>query len=331
MIVKDILNKKFSVLLNVDGYTYHQGLSDYTQTILSLKQIIELGNRYSEQIDILRSLEYHSDKQKEYKSHFPCWFTGGIFPLKQTRDKDILEYSNILAIDIDKCDNIDIDLNDIKHKLFELPYVFMISKSISGEGIYVLVLLEDGRYTTEYYEYLVKLWKHKFNVNIDEHCTNIGRKRFISYDNELLIKDDKIEIESWKLKYIEKKIETKKSEYIYAPKYDNNDSVGLTKKAIWYLLNNCNYSIDDINTNKAYSVWYHIGCDFRHFEDGEQMFIQFSNNTTKYRDSTDKILSKWNNTKIEKSIGDVCRKWCGICKNKLGKDWISIIKEKQLF
>ena len=332
MKVVDILNKKFSVLVNVDGYTYHQGLSDYTQTVMTLKQIIELGNKYIKQIDMLRLLEYHSKEQKAYKEYFPCWFTGGIFPINQTEDKDILEYSNILAIDIDKCDNTDIEINDLKQKIFELPYVFMISKSISGEGIYVLVLLEDGRYTTEYYEYLAKLWNQKFNVNIDVQCTNIGRKRFISYDNEIMIKDDQTNIKEWKLKPIHVEPKINKTKMMdYKPMNTSYDSIGLTKRAIWYLLNNCNYSIDDINTDKAYNVWYHIGCDFRHFDDGEQMFIQFSNNTSKYKDSTNKILSKWNKTKIENNIDDVCRKWCGICKNKLGRDWISTVNQQYLY
>ena len=30
-------------------------------------------------------------------------------------------------------------------------------------------------------------------------------------------------------------------------------------------------------------------------------------------------------------IDDICRKWCGICKNKYGKDWISTINKQYLF
>lgn len=327
----DILNKKFSVLVNVDGYIHHRnGLTDYTQPVRTLQWIIKLGKDYKRPIDRLRSMEYHSNEQKAYKEKFPCWFTGGIFPMMQTEDKDILEYSNILAIDIDKCDNPDIDINKVKTDIFELPYVFMVSKSISGEGIYALILLEDGKFTKEYYEYIVKLWKQKFNINIDSKCTNIGRKRFISYDDEILVKQDDIDIKEWKLKLIRQEQKTEKSRMIdYKPaQLSNNEE--LTRKAIWHLLNN-GYSIDSIKTDKAYIVWYHVGCDFRHFDDGEAMFIKFSNNTSKYRDSINKILTKWKQTTTETPIDDVCRKWCGICKNKYGKDWISIVNQQSLF
>lgn len=326
----DILNKKFTVLVNVSGYTYNKRLDkrDYTQKIMDLSHIIELGKLYKERIDILRSMVYHSKEQKAYKEQFPCWFVGGIFPINKTEDKDILKYSNILAIDIDKCDNPEIDIPDIKRKIFELPYVFLISKSISGEGIYVLVLLEDGKNTESYYKYLVKLWKQKFNINIDDKCTNIGRKRFISYDEEILIKSNDADIKEWKLKYIEPKIEPKKPTLLELGEHQKQYS--LVRKAIWYLLNN-GYSIDNINTDKAYSVWYHVGCDFRHFDDGEDMFITFSNNTSKYKDSITKILSKWKQTKIENNIDDISRKWCGICKSKYGVEWIHRINEQQLF
>ena len=89
MKTKDILNKKFSILVNASGFIYHDELIDYTQSIADLTSIINLGYRYSIKIDELRSMIYHSKEQKAFKEQFPCWFTGGIFPMKQTEDKDI--------------------------------------------------------------------------------------------------------------------------------------------------------------------------------------------------------------------------------------------------
>lgn len=333
MKVVDILNKKHTVLSSVDGIYHHQGLIDINQTILDMKSILfNLGKRYSNKIEELRKMEYHSNEQLIYKSRFPTWFVGGTFPFNKTKDKDIVTYSNILAIDIDKVDNPNIDLNNIRKTIFELPYVFAVLKSISGEGYYALILVEDGKYTKEYYEYLALLWNKKFGINIDEKCTNIGRKRFLSYEEDIKdwIKSDDTDIKEWKLKLIKEEPKFEQPRIIdYRPMQINNNEE-LTRKAIWYLLND-GYSIDNIKTDKAYSVWYHIGCDFRHFDDGEQMFIQFSNNTSKYKDSINKILSKWKQTNIETPIDDVCRKWCGICKNKYGKYWISIINQQILF
>lgn len=329
MKVKNILNKIVTVLPTVDGYTYNSASTMYTQINRSLKWVIDLGKEYEQPINSLREMEYHSDKQKSYKVKFPCWFVGGTFPLCKTEDKDIIEYSNLLAIDIDKIDNPDINLEDIKTKLFSLSYVFMVSKSISGEGIYALILIENGKYTKEYYNYISKLWHNQFGLNIDEQCTNIGRKRFISFDDNLMLKDEETEITEWKLRLKEVN-ETKESnnniQQLHYSKYTTEtDNKKLTHNAIWYLLNN-GYSIDDINSDSLYGVWYHIGCDFRHFDDGEDMFVKFSTNSSKYNDSINEISKKWRNTKIEKDFSEVSRKWCGICKRKYGKYWINIVR-----
>lgn len=321
----DILNKKFTIMPNPTGYTKTNGYIQINQT---LKWIIELGYKYREPIDRLREMEYHSEEQKKFKSKFPCWFVGGTFPLGKIEDKDILDYSNVLAIDIDKKDNPTLDIENLSKTLFELPYVIMISKSISGQGIYVLLLIEDGRYTKEYYNYIDKLWHSKYNIEIDHQCKNIGRRRFLSYDDDLLIKDNDIDIEPWKLRLKEQTTIKETKPIINCSKYVNtNDNIELTHKAIWYLLNN-GYSIDNINCSEKYGVWYHIGCDFRHFDDGEDMFIKFSNNSCKYNDTITNIQKKWNNTKIENNINEVSRKWCGICKRIYGSKWISMVKTK---
>ena len=311
---------------SVNGYHKHQRLTDYTQTIYDLETILfVIAHKYNEAIELLRKLPYHSDKQMQYKKEFPAWFVGGTFPFQKTEDKDILTYSNILAIDVDKKDNPEMDIEQIRQKLFELPYVFAVVKSISGEGIYALLLLEDGKYTKEYYKYIDKLWYQQYNIVIDHQCTNIGRKRFISYEENIkeYIKDDNIDIVPWKLKYIEKPNETIKHEYVDCSKYKNSnkDNIEWTRKAIWKLLND-GYSVDDINTaNNQYSVWYYIGCDFRIFSDGYDMYLKFSQNSSKYSDDIGTINKKWQQTSIRGNIDDICRKWCGICKNKYGKDW----------
>lgn len=326
MKVIDILNKKHTILSSVDGIYEHQGLVNITQTILDMKTILfVLGKRYSNKINELRKMEYHSKQQQLFKKEFPCWFVGGTFPFNKTEDKDIVTYSNILAIDIDKVDNANIDLTNIRKYLFELPYVFAILKSITGMGYYALILVEDGKYTKEYYEYLALLWHNKFGINIDEKCTNIGRKRFLSYEEDIKdwIKSDDIDIKPWKLKAIKKEeMPVQTSLFMsYNPKqYISDDFV---QNAIWKLLND-GYSIEDFlikDQKNAYSVWYHIACDFHHFEDGLKMFIQFSNNSSKYNDDINVITKKYNNGKKEKSYEDVAKKWCGICKRKYGKDW----------
>ena len=324
MKVRDILKTKHTILGSTDGYHYHQGLSDYIQAVYDLETILfVIGNKYNQSIQLLRKLPYHSDKQKQCKMEFPVWFVGGTFPFQKTEDKDIVTYSNIIAIDIDKIDNLNLDIEDIRKKLLELPYVFAVLKSISGQGIYALILVEDGRYTIDYYKYIVKLWKQKFGIVVDGQCKNIGRKRYISFEENIkdYIKQNDIDIQSWKLKYVEPKQEVNKVEIINCSKYQANNNIEFTRKAIWKLLDN-GYSIDDINTiNNKYSVWYYTGCDFRLFDDGYDMFMKFSNNSGTYNDNISDIDKKWKDTSQINSTDDICRKWCGICKNKFGKDW----------
>ena len=203
---------------------------------------------------------------------------------------------------------------------------FSVWHSISGgAGYYVLILVEDGKYTKEYYSYLAKVFRLRFNIEVDEQCKNIGRKRVLSYEENIWewIKPIDYDIKPWKLKEIEHDTTTepKKMAFIdYKPVNQSNDNVSFTTKAIWKLLND-GYSIDNYNVTNPYYVWYHTACEFKHFSDGESMFIKFSQNSAKYHDSYKDIIKKWEQATKEGNFDDVCKKWCGICKNKYGKEW----------
>ena len=329
----DILKQKHTALINIDGYTEHQGLTDYTQSDRTLNEILfGIGKLCEKNIGLLRQQEYHSDEYNRIKNDLPCWFVGGTFPKPEvkngrlvtyTDDEYINTYSNILCIDID---NQDID----RQTIFNLPYVFAVLRSCGGRGYYVLILVEDGKYTKEYYSYLAKVFKMKFNINIDTQCKNIGRKRVISYEDNIWqwIKPLEQEITSWKLKdttTVDDLFENKSKRFIdYKPQKNNNNNnnIDFVRKAIWKLLDN-GFSIDDYSKqSKNYGAWFHTACEFAHFDDGYEMFVRFSQNSTKYNDDIKTINKKWNNADKNKSnIDDVCRKWCGMCKKRYGVNW----------
>lgn len=313
----DILNKKHTLLYTANGYTKGQ----YVQTVETLHHLlIDIPNVLKDKIFELRKLGYGTDAYREAKKTFPNWIVSGTYPIRQINDNSTVEWSNIIAIDIDKHDNETIDLDNIRKQIFELPYVFAIPKSISGLGYYALVLVEEGQYTKEYYKYIAKLWNQKFGLNIDTQCNNISRKRFIGYDEDIdkWIKSDDTDIKEWKLKYIERQEPIKRPTMMQLSKYNN--STDFARKAIWKLLNN-GYSLDNMSVQYPYGAWYHIACEFHHFDDGLDMFIKFSQNSSKYNDKVVDITKKYNNAKIESDYNDVAQKWCGICKHIFGSDW----------
>lgn len=325
MKVKDILETKHTILASTSGYTKHDiFLTDYTQTDLTLRQILfQFSYKCKDAIDYLRSIEDEA-KQKKHKLNYPCWYVGGTIPLYKQKDEEMVTLSNIVAVDIDYSDNPNIDFNKLKVDIFNLPYVFYVSKSIRGKGIYALILVEDGYKTAEYFDYITKLWKQKFNVTTDKQTKNIGRKRYISYDDDYMLKSDETEITKWKLYTPNSIIATPtKTEQIYYSKTKtmNTSNIEFTRKAIWHMLNN-GYSIDNINTDNQYSAWYYVACEFKRFDDGFEMFYKFSNNSSKYRDDYNTIKKKYDSADVNKvSDEDVAKKWQGLCKNTYGKDW----------
>ena len=139
-----------------------------------------------------------------------------------------------------------------------------------------------------------------------------------------MIKNNDYDVQSWKLKDIivtNDLFDNKPKRLIdYKPNISNNND--FTRKAIWKLLDN-GFSIDDYSgQNDNYGAWYHTACEFAHFDDGYDMFVRFSQNSTKYNDDINTINKKWKNAdKSKKHIDDISKKWCGMCKNRYGRNW----------
>ena len=77
---------------------------------------------------------------------------------------------------------------------------------------------------------------------------------------------------------------------------------------------------------KGYNAWYHLGCECANFDDGKELFITASRNVD-YNDDISVIESKWNKCTPSGIDNDFIRKWCGMAKNRFGKNWMTKIYE----
>lgn len=308
MEVKDILKTKHTVQEHHTDYAS----AEFKQYTLDLDTIInKLPLAFKDQIDLVRSFEYHSDDQKAAKKECPIWLVGGVFRYKEVKNSAIFTYSNIIAIDIDGQDNEGIDLDKIKQNIFALPYVFYISQSISNHGFYALILVEDGSKTNDYTIYLADLFKQKFNVNVDRNSKGLARKRYVSYDENAMLKPLDAEIKPWWLTPLPKQ-EPKENKKKVVDQ-DDDIKTELTRKAIWMML-------DTGYTVQSRSAWYYVGVEFANFNDGYEMFKKLCEN---YGDQHESIDNKWDEC-VKKADGltdDIHIKWQGMAKNNFGEKW----------
>lgn len=133
--------------------------------------------------------QWSKEMKQQYKaSNIPLVSVSVLFneQEKQRTKSNIKQYTNIIAIDIDKQDN-ETDMEIIRNRVCKMPFVFYCAKSVSGEGLFALVYL-DG--TLEQFEAhflsLESYFKSK-GIIIDKACKDATRLRYCTNDEDLFI------------------------------------------------------------------------------------------------------------------------------------------------
>lgn len=126
------------------------------------------------------------DKQDYKRSHFPVITPSATFiPDADNRKvESIQDFTNVIAIDVDMKDNKGKSLAEIRRIVNKNPYVFYSAISVSGQGLFALIRLDDVDSTEtfkEYYTALEEYFKWK-GIVIDGACKDPTRLRYISYD-----------------------------------------------------------------------------------------------------------------------------------------------------
>lgn len=313
MTVKQLLDAKIQVFNTVNDNS--------PATVMSTRDALSYGFKYKPLINKARSLYFaDSNSYRETKNRMFAWLPSTL--IKDNKSNIVHTYP-ILCIDIDGKDNPDMDLEEAKQQIFSLPFVYYVGLSIGGNGFFALAYIDDILYFEEQFNAMKDYIFNKFNLKIDAQCKNPNRLRYISYDENPLIKDEDTVIPP----FTDIKFEIKVT---YTPslfsqnKTNTEDLINDDRFCISVL----DYCINKLcyQTGKRSEGWIQDLGLFKLFgSEGEQLALQLSRQSQGYVSDMD-VLNTMHKGRLN-SRRERMSKFFKMCKDHLGKGWIYKIKE----
>lgn len=169
----------------------------------------ELPNQYKSAIDDIRACE-NKEMRRRKKRFIPSFTPAGVFPYSREKNA-VFAPSGLIGIDIDFDENDEYiqkndDLaqkndefaNSIKKTLSTIECTFAAMKSVSGRGVFALMhssSIMPNLYAKRYSE-IAAFLSDKYNIVIDRSCSDYTRLRYITYDDEMYLNEDAVELET---------------------------------------------------------------------------------------------------------------------------------------
>ena len=162
--------------------SYYCGTADNVGRVVKLKDVLfsEDGKGVAETIRRGNTPEDRHAIKESMKYKIPCYTIGGTFT---KRGIDGLEKaSGLIGIDIDYKDNVEI-MNKVPDILRSLPYITYYAKSISGDGYFAIIQIDN---IDTYKQHFLALESEfaDYGIILDKSCKDVSRLRFVSYDEQ---------------------------------------------------------------------------------------------------------------------------------------------------
>ena len=210
------------------------------------------------------------DKQKKLKEALPCFMPSGVFA--GAKAEDIRQRSGFIAIDLDGKDNAEVeDFDSLKSLLKANPFIAYCARSVRGKGFFCLIPVEDPEKHRDYFRSLRFLfWRS--GLTVDPSCSDISRKRYVSYDPEPYINTG-AEVFSW--------IRPTKDQDRKAQRPESDEEV---KKAVEDLLSSLEKLSGKVSISDERAPWFECLCALadQFGEDGRDYAHRFSKLSDKY-------------------------------------------------
>lgn len=155
------------------------------EQVVSLTDVLfEIAsNKYQKQIEEIRSQENPS--KSPLKDKLPVFTPTGIFNYRSLAGLE--DYNGLMCLDIDHVE----DPKSLKEKCKTLNYVYAAFITPSGKGLKVLI---KSPANAENYREIESKVANAFNLDTgylrDNHCKDIARIQFVSYDPELYLNEN---------------------------------------------------------------------------------------------------------------------------------------------
>ncbi len=162
--------------------------------LTSLRRIV-VTKYYKPLIEEIRS-EVSPNRQKELKMRLPTISPVALLHHRK-RNKSFSEKIRqqwpLLMGDIDRQDNPDINMAELKYHLSRIPYLMLCAESVRG-GLWFVVRLPDHQTPdtlVAHFRYLQKLFTEEFGIFLDSSKGgNPTDLRFVSYDPNPYLNDE---------------------------------------------------------------------------------------------------------------------------------------------
>lgn len=314
MTVKELLNLKIQVF---NTYT-----DKYPSQVMTTIDALQYGLSYRPLIDKARNL-YWTDKT-EYKStkdRMFVWMPSALVGTDKSQTKHIYP---VVCIDVDGKDNPEIDIETAKKQIFSLPFVYYAGLSIGGNGFFALAYIDDPIYFTEQFTALSEYISDNFNIKIDSQCSNANRLRYMSYDDNALIKDMSETIVPFTSVKFKHNVQYNPVIQTLFTSNDNDDLINDDNFCIAVL----DYCINKLfyQSGKRSKGWIQdLGLLKLFGMQGELLALQMSRQSPGYVSDED-VLKTFHKGRLN-SKRERMAMFFKICKNHFGKGWIYQIKD----
>ena len=155
-----------------------------TVSVLSILEEIRT-DKYKSQIEEIRNFENPS--KNPLKDKLPVFTPTGVFNHRSMAGLE--NYNGLMCLDIDHVANPE----DLKERCKNLNWVYAAFVTPSGNGLKVMVKTHATKETYKETEILVAdAFNHATGCSRDNHCKDIARIQFVSYDPNSYINEHSI-------------------------------------------------------------------------------------------------------------------------------------------